>query len=175
MSITVACRACGTKLRAPDSAAGRRARCSTCGGAVPVPETAIALAAPTCPHCDGAVSLTAKKCRHCGEFLRPQPTPLVSAASAAMDDDREYYRLITPVRQGTGKRVLPAFLLCFIFGAFGAHRFYVGKVGTGIVMLLLTLTFFGLILTVPWLYIDLIVIICGLFTDADGERLTEWT
>ncbi|MEA1995572.1 MAG: TM2 domain-containing protein [Campylobacterota bacterium] len=32
----------------------------------------------------------------------------------------------------TEKRILPAFLLCFFFGVFGAHRFYVGKVGTGI-------------------------------------------
>ena len=39
------------------------------------------------------------------------------------------------------KRILPAFLFCFLLGAFGAHRFYVGKVGTGILQFL---TFGGL-------------------------------
>ncbi len=32
----------------------------------------------------------------------------------------------------TDKKILPAFLLCFFLGMFGAHRFYVGKIGTGI-------------------------------------------
>jgi hypothetical protein len=33
------------------------------------------------------------------------------------------------------KRVLPAALLCFFLGVFGAHRFYVGKIGTGFLQL----------------------------------------
>src|SRR5262245_62172123 len=35
----------------------------------------------------------------------------------------------------TDKLILPAFLLAFFFGVFGAHRFYVGKIGTAIVQL----------------------------------------
>ena len=30
---------------------------------------------------------------------------------------------------------LTAFLLCFFFGMFGIHRFYVGKIGTGILQI----------------------------------------
>lgn len=70
---------------------------------------------------------------------------------------------------GSGKRILPVFLLCFLFGAFGLHRFYVGKIGTGILMLL-TLGLFGI-----WVVIDLIFIIIGAFTDKDGNKITEWT
>ena len=67
------------------------------------------------------------------------------------------------------KKILPAFLLCFFLGCFGAHRFYVGKVGTGILQLV-TLGALGI-----WALIDLIVIVVGSFTDKDGNKLTQWT
>ncbi|MGN0523378.1 MAG: NINE protein [Eubacterium sp.] len=57
-------------------------------------------------------------------------------------------------------------LLCFFFGEFGIHRFYVGKIGTGILWMF-TAGLFG----IGW-FIDLIVIICGSFKDADGLDLS---
>lgn len=71
--------------------------------------------------------------------------------------------------QGSDKRILPAFLLCFFLGFLGVHRFYVGKVGTGIIYLF-TFGLFGL----GWLY-DFIVILIGSFTDKDGKKITQWT
>ena len=44
--------------------------------------------------------------------------------------------------ESSDKKILPAFLLCFFFGVLGVHRFYVGKVGTGILWLL-TVGLFG--------------------------------
>ncbi len=67
------------------------------------------------------------------------------------------------------KRILPAFLLCFFLGYLGVHRFYVGKVGTGVLMLL-TLGGFGI-----WALIDFIMILCGAFTDKNGNKITQWT
>ncbi len=69
----------------------------------------------------------------------------------------------------TEKRILPAFLLCFFFGIFGAHRFYVGKIGTGILQLV-TLGGLGI-----WALIDFIMIIVGAFTDKEGNKITQWT
>lgn len=66
------------------------------------------------------------------------------------------------------KKILPAFLLCSMLGFLGAHRFYAGKVGTGIAQLF-TLGGFGI-----WALIDLIILICGSFTDGDGNKITEW-
>ncbi len=68
----------------------------------------------------------------------------------------------------TDKRLLPAFLLCFMLGVFGAHRFYVGKVGTGLLQLF-TLGGLGI-----WALYDLIMILVGAFTDSNGVKITEW-
>ena len=67
------------------------------------------------------------------------------------------------------KKILPAFLLCFLFGIFGAHRFFVGKIGTGLLQLF-TIGGLGI-----WMMIDLIIIITSSFTDKEGKKLTEWT
>ena len=69
----------------------------------------------------------------------------------------------------TEKRVLPTFLLCFLLGVFGAHRFYAGKPGTALLQLF-TLGGLGI-----WVLIDLIFIITGNFSDGDGQKITEWT
>jgi TM2 domain-containing membrane protein YozV len=63
------------------------------------------------------------------------------------------------------KGFIPTILLCFFLGALGAHRFYAGKIGTGILMLL-TLGGFGI-----WTLIDFVMIVIGKFTDAEGRPI----
>jgi hypothetical protein len=58
--------------------------------------------------------------------------------------------------------------LAALLGPFGAHRFYVGKTGSGALMLV-TLGGLG----VWWLY-DLIVVAAGDFRDANGRRVSRW-
>ncbi|BCE03242.1 NINE protein [Marinicellulosiphila megalodicopiae] len=60
------------------------------------------------------------------------------------------------------KGFVPTLLLCFFLGGFGIHRFYVGKVGTGILMLL-TLGGLGI-----WTLIDFVFIAIQKFTDKNG-------
>ncbi len=92
--------------------------------------------------------------------------------------------------------MLPAFLLAFPFGLFGAHRFYVGKIGTAFAQLgafvgcilmiiacattgadwqpalgiLLGFSLFGCFI---WAVTDWILILCKAFTDGQGRRMSS--
>ncbi len=72
----------------------------------------------------------------------------------------------TDISERTRGVALP---LAFLLGFFGAHRFYVGKTGTGLLMLG-TMGGMGM----WWLY-DLILIVAGEFRDADGRRVVRWS
>ena len=63
---------------------------------------------------------------------------------------------------------LAAALLCFFVGVLGVHRFYVGKVGTGILQLV-TFGGFGI-----WALVDLILILVGTFRDKQERLLLNW-
>jgi len=72
---------------------------------------------------------------------------------------------MTSAQEISPKSGLTAFILCFFFGIFGIHRFYVGKIGTGILMLL---TCGGLSF---WMLYDLFSIICKNFTDSQHRTV----
>ena len=61
-----------------------------------------------------------------------------------------------------------ALALAAILGPFGAHRFYAGKTGTGLLMLC-TLGGAGL-----WYLYDLIVVAGGSFRDSEGKLISIW-
>ena len=61
------------------------------------------------------------------------------------------------------KEWLVTLLLSLFLGTVGIHRFYVGKIGTGILQLI-TLGGCGI-----WSLVDIILIATGKFTDKDGN------
>jgi TM2 domain-containing membrane protein YozV len=67
--------------------------------------------------------------------------------------------------QISDKGFVPVLLLCFFVGMLGVHRFYVGKIGTGILQLI-TFGGFGI-----WTMVDFVMIAVGSFTDKEGRPI----
>lgn len=63
----------------------------------------------------------------------------------------------------SSKDFITTLLLCLLVGGLGIHRYYVGKIGTGI-LYTLTAGVFGI-----GILVDLIKIATGKFTDKDGK------
>lgn len=94
-----------------------------------------------CSQCGFQLKSTARFCDQCGAKI--------SSSTDTVSD----------------KSAVTALLLCIFLGALGIHRFYVGKVKTGVLMLL---TAGGLGI---WTLVDLIQIACCNFTDKENKFL----
>lgn len=97
----------------------------------------------------------------------------VALDSAGMSDAWNHQpALATVAPPGTplsDKSRAVAVALGFITGIFGGHRYYVGKVGTG---LLMTFTFGGFGI---WWLVDMIMLLSGEFRDANGRLVRQWS
>jgi len=103
-----------------------------------------------CVRCGAVMSKGDAFCHECGWDARaPLPAPRI-------------------VRNPSERNRLAALLLCVLIGWLGAHRFYVGKIGTGV----LWLVSFGF-LGVGVIY-DLVLIATGEFRDGEGRRVVNW-
>jgi hypothetical protein len=101
-----------------------------------------------CPNCGKEVSNLAVSCPGCGHPLNKQTQQTIKVVSQ--------------------KSRLAVVLLCLFLGWFGIHRFYVGKIGTGILWL-----FTGGLFGLGWV-IDFIVALCGSSTDKSGAFVENW-
>ena len=79
-----------------------------------------------------------------------------------------------PFAAGAPKQWIVAVILAFFLGTLGVHNFYLGYTTKGIIQLVLTLTFIGLIVSGIWAFIDFIMLLMrsgDYATDAQGQPL----
>ena len=132
--------------------------CRNCGKElIGVPEICLGCGAKPlggsrfCHNCGAKTSPLAEFCTKCGAKL--------VVKTVAAEGISAKSRLIT-----TLLCILPAWL----FGVAGIHRFYLGKIGTGILMLL-TLGGLGI-----WTLIDFIYAVSGNMKDKEGKLIQDW-
>lgn len=92
-----------------------------------------------------------------GTGLSYSTSKKMGAPTAAASADPIVPEVAVPVRSQKSKGV--ALVLCVLLGYMGIHRFYVGKIGTGILWLL-TLGCFG----IGWI-VDIVMLCCNKFAD----------
>jgi TM2 domain-containing membrane protein YozV len=129
-----------------------------------------------CPACGASTNAMAVVCVKCGAGLEVK-----NKTNVVSDDVSAKSRVVL-------------LLLALFLGAFGAHRFYVGKIVSGIAMIVLLISgyaifFFGiyywidmlwligyipLIAVSIWWLIDFIMAICGSFKDKEGKLIKNW-
>ena len=71
--------------------------------------------------------------------------------------------------RNSDKLILPTFFLCLLFGIFSVHRFGI-RCRTAVLLPITRVWPPGI-----WALIDLVMILCGVFTDSDGNPITKWT
>ena len=131
-----------------------------------------------CADCGANIYDDVNRCQYCGAYQN-QPQQNAYQAPPQGQYQQVYQQppaqpVVVNVFNDSAGRVFAnvsarsrwvAFFLCLFLGYLGAHRFYVGKVGTGILYLLTAgLGGFGWVL-------DLVFILCGTYKDQQGRRL----
>ena len=115
-----------------------------------------------CKNCGKEIDANAKHCPECGyaqdgsAHQAPQQPQIIIQNTNTNTNTVGGGYLISP------KSKLVTLLLAIFLGEIGFHRFYAGKIGTGLIWMFT----FGLC-GIGWV-IDIISILCGRFTDGAG-------
>jgi TM2 domain-containing membrane protein YozV len=109
-----------------------------------------------CSNCGKEISDKAVMCVGCGVMVEgktfQQPTIIKNKIAYASEKDW-----------------ITILLLSIFLGGFGVHRYYAGKIGTGILMFMLSCFFVGFV----WVIIDIIIIASGKFKDSYGRPIVR--
>lgn len=113
-----------------------------------------------CKHCGEKIPVAAVICTHCGCQVEKvkhadQPNIVINNTNTNSNVNQNVNQnQNTVIHHGRAKNKWVAFCLCFFLGVIGAHKFYEGKIGMG-VLYLCTGGLFG----IGWI-VDCILLLC---------------
>ena len=141
----------------------------------------------SCPKCGFANPPNSARCQKCGSGLAVAPQqqqhaqPPQQQQYATPPQQQQPVQVIVqqqpvvppqvPVFTVAPKSKSAAAALCFFLGLWGIHNFYLGYIGRGIAQLVLSISYFGLLITIPWVVIEFIRILTGGIKDPRGQPL----
>ena len=130
-----------------------------------------------CSSCGARPMIGTRFCPECGAQTTPSTETEICVRCGAKVE-KEISGYISP------KSRIATTLLAWFLGIFGAHRFYVGKTGTAIVMLLLGIAGFAtlwllvgavfIIAVGIWAFVDFIFAVTGQMKDRQGRLIQKW-
>jgi TM2 domain-containing membrane protein YozV len=160
------CPACGTPVRKPEAAS--KLFCSSCG-------KELIGGGVFCPSCGAAVRPAAAAAPPPSAYAPPPAAPArevninINQGQPAAPPPPVYAAPAAPVMGPSPKSRTVVTILAWFLGSLGVHRFYLGKVGTGIAMLF-TVGGLGI-----WQLIDFIMAVAGKMKDKQGRVISNWS
>lgn len=82
-----------------------------------------------------------------------------------------YCKIVTHNKLVSKKSWWVCLLLLIFLGLIGAHKFYVGRILSAIILLIFSVTIIGLIVSILIWFIDLIKLLSGNFIDSEGKYI----
>lgn len=142
-----------------------------------------------CPNCGKELTGTPNFCPYCG--AGPLASTKVSNednAQTAVPVEPHDKAATTPTKPEevdiSPKSRLATSLLAWFLGTFGAHRFYLGKIGSAVGMLILSILGYATIAFAAgfiflgavgiWALIDFIYAVSGNMRDKEGKLIKNW-
>ena len=139
-----------------------------------------------CPKCGCWNPDNGMYCRGCGIKLTFNFSNNTSESDSSVNANIAYGNNFLDVEHISPKSRAVAFLFAIFFGFLGVHNFYMGHTERGVIQLaaqviipvvgVLTLGI-GFVLYIPlaiWIFIEIILILCGVAKDEHGEVVSNW-
>ncbi|MGN1227158.1 MAG: NINE protein [Christensenellales bacterium] len=128
-----------------------------------------------CNNCGKEINEHSSFCANCGAKVNSVPKQPTRQAPASVSEKQQQtsqknVAYAEPIYENQKSQVIATILSLFL-GIFGIHNFYLGKVGKGILQLILTITVFGAVITTIWAFVEFLKIIDSRGTDKQGNKL----
>lgn len=118
-----------------------------------------------CERCGATAAPGSERCAYCGGFFDVHPSGDQATQPAPQPVIVNVYHTAPSQLAVSDKKRWTAFFLCLFLGWMGVHKFYLGKIGMG-VLYFFTFGVFG----IGWA-IDLILLLFGISRDYQGRKL----